>query len=126
VYAGHLCVPAHAHAQARALIHFHSVPGPGTVALREIRKYQKTVDLLIRKLPFVRLCKEILNDFNDRDHGVTRFQTGAVACMQEAVEALAVTLFENANLCALHAKRVTVMPKDFQLVTRLLHIPTRH
>ncbi|CAI0408053.1 unnamed protein product [Linum tenue] len=74
---------------------------PGTVALREIRKYQKSTELLIRKLPLQRLVREIAQDF------------------KEAAEAYLVGLFEDTNLCAIHAKRVTIMPKDIQLARRI-------
>ncbi|KAG6783413.1 hypothetical protein POTOM_012860 [Populus tomentosa] len=84
---------------------------PGTVALREIRKYQKSTELLIRKLPFQRLVREIAQDFKTD----LRFQSSAVAALQEAAEAYLVGLFEDTNLCAIHAKRVTIMPKDIQL-----------
>ena len=88
---------------------------PGTVALREIRKYQKSTDLLIRKLPFQRLVREIAQDFKSD----LRFQSSAVAALQEASEAYLVGLFEDTNLCAIHAKRVTIMPKDIQLARRI-------
>ncbi|KAJ8446317.1 hypothetical protein Cgig2_005848 [Carnegiea gigantea] len=88
---------------------------PGTVALREIRKYQKSVDLLIRKLPFQRLVREIAQDFQTD----LRFQSHAVLALQEAAEAYLVGLFEDTNLCALHAKRVTIMPRDLQLARRI-------
>lgn len=88
---------------------------PGTVALREIRKYQKSTDFLIRKLPFQRLVREIAQDY----HTDLRFQTVAVAAIQEASEAYLVSLFEDTNMCALHAKRVTIMPKDMQLARRI-------
>merc|ERR1712127_479558 len=81
---------------------------PGTVALREIRKFKKSTDLLIRKLPFQRLVREIANDFKTD----LRFQSSAVLALQEASEAYMVGLFEDTNLCAIHAKRVTIMPKD--------------
>ena len=83
---------------------------PGTVALREIRRYQKSTDLLIRKLPFQRLVREIAQDFKSD----LRFQGSAVLALQEAAEAYLVSLFEDTNLCAIHAKRVTIMPKDIQ------------
>ena len=82
---------------------------PGTVALREIRKYQKSTDLLIRKLPFQRLVREIAQDFKSD----LRFQGSAVLALQEAAEAYLVGLFEDTNLCAIHAKRVTIMPSTF-------------
>jgi histone H3 len=88
---------------------------PGVVALREIRKYQKNTELLIRKLPFQRLVREIANDFKTD----LRFQSQAVLALQEASEAYLVGLFEDSNLCAIHAKRVTIMPKDIQLARRI-------
>ena len=88
---------------------------PGTVALREIRKYQKSTDLLIRKLPFQRLVREIAQDFKSD----LRFQGTALVALQEATEAYLVSLFEDTNLCAIHAKRVTIIPKDIQLSRRL-------
>jgi len=84
---------------------------PGTVALREIRKYQKSTELLIRKLPFQRLVRETAQDFKSD----LRFQGTAVLALQEASEAYLVSLFEDTNLCAIHGKRVTIMPKDIQL-----------
>ena len=88
---------------------------PGTVALREIRRYQKSTDLLICRHPFQRLVREIVMDFK----GDARFQASAVLAMQEAAEAYLVGLFEDSNLCAIHAKRVTIMPKDIQLAQRI-------
>jgi histone H3 len=120
---------------------------PGTVALREIRKYQKSTELLIRKAPFQRLVREIAQDFKND----LRFQSTAVLALQEAAEAYLVRycfrrvrvlvdfavplltiayflnvpfsfqvgLFEDTNLCAIHAKRVTIMPKDIQLARRI-------
>ena len=88
---------------------------PGTVALREIRRYQKSVDFLIRKLPMQRLVREIAQDFK----ADLRFQSTALLATQEASEAYLVGLFEDTNLCAIHAKRVTIMPKDIQLARRI-------
>ena len=88
---------------------------PGTVALREIRRYQKSTDLLIRKLPLQRLVREVAQDFKTD----LRFQSSAVMALQEASEAYLVGLFEDTNLCAIHAKRVTVMPKDMHLARRI-------
>jgi len=88
---------------------------PGTVALREIRRYQKSTELLLRKLPFQRLVREIAQDYKTD----LRFQSAAVAALQEAAEAYLVGLFEDTNLCAIHAKRVTIMPKDIQLARRI-------
>ena len=88
---------------------------PGTVALREIRRYQKSTELLIRKLPFQRLVREIAQDFKTD----LRFQSSAVMALQECSEAYLVGLFEDTNICAIHAKRVTIMPKDMQLARRI-------
>lgn len=88
---------------------------PGTKALREIRRYQKSTELLIRKLPFQRLVKEIAQGFKTD----LRFQASAVAALQEASESYLVGLFEDTNLCAIHAKRVTIMPRDMQLARRI-------
>ena len=88
---------------------------PGTVALREIRCYQKSTELLIRKAPFHRLVREISQDFsNDK-----RYKGTSVLALQEASEAYLVGLFEDTNLCAIHGKRVTIMPKDIQLARRI-------
>ena len=81
---------------------------PGTVALREIWRYQKSTELLIRKLPFNRLVREIAQDIKTD----LRFQAQAIAALQEASEDYLVKLFEDTNLCAIHAKWVTIMPKD--------------
>ncbi|GJY30235.1 histone H3.2-like protein [Tanacetum coccineum] len=80
-----------------------------------IRKYQKSTELLIRKLPFQRLVREITQDFKMD----LRFQSFAVAALQEASEAYLVGVFEVTNICAIHAKRVTIMPKDMQLARRI-------
>jgi histone H3 len=88
---------------------------PGTVALREIRRYQKSTELLIRKLPFQRLVREVCNDIKLD----MRFQSHALMAIQEASEAYLTSLFEDTNLCALHAKRVTIMPCDVQLARRI-------
>ncbi|KAJ9080917.1 histone H3.1 [Entomophthora muscae] len=88
---------------------------PGTVALREIRRYQKSTELLIRKLPFQRLVREIAQDYKTD----LRFQASAIAALQESAEAYLVGLFEDTNLAAIHAKRVTIQPKDILLARRL-------
>ncbi|PIA44668.1 hypothetical protein AQUCO_01700339v1 [Aquilegia coerulea] len=75
----------------------------------------KSTELLIRKLPFQRLVREIAQDFKTD----LRFQSHAVLALQEAAEAYLVGLFEDTNLCAIHAKRVTIMPKDIQLARRI-------
>ena len=95
---------------------------PGTVALKQIRQYQKTTELLIRKLPFQRLVHEIARDsevIKSPLCGKVRFQSAAIMALQEASEAYLVGLFEDSNLCAIHAKRVTIMPKDIQLARRI-------
>ena len=88
---------------------------PGTVALREIRRYQKSTELLLRKLPFQRLVREVASEYK----ADLRFQATAIAALQEATEAYMVSLFEDSNLCAIHGKRVTVQPKDMQLARRI-------
>ncbi|KFD49288.1 hypothetical protein M513_09840 [Trichuris suis] len=88
---------------------------PGTVALREIRPYQKSTELFIQRQPFQQLLQEMAQDFkNDR-----YLQMSAVLALQEAAEAYMVCLFEGTNLCAIHARRVTIMAKDVQLVRRI-------
>lgn len=89
---------------------------PGTVALREIRKYQKSTDLLLRKLPFARLCREVSNSLAPEPF---RWTAEALLAMQEACEDFITHLFEDCNLCAIHAKRVTIMVKDIQLARRI-------
>ena len=84
---------------------------PGTMALREIHRYQKSTELLIRRLPFQRLVREIAQDFKGR----LDFARGTILALQEAAEAYLVGLFEDTNLCTIHAKRITIMPKDIQL-----------
>lgn len=88
---------------------------PGTVALREIRRFQKGTDLLIRKLPFQRLVREVAQELKPD----LRFQSPAVLALQEAAEAYLVGLFQDSNMCAIHAKRVTIMPKDILLARRI-------
>lgn len=88
---------------------------PGTIALREIRKYQKSTDCLLPKLPFQRLV---------RDLAITmvpdiRFQASSLYALQEACEAYLVGLFEDTNQCAIHARRVTIMVRDLQLARRI-------
>ena len=95
---------------------------PGTVALKEIWRYQKSTELLIRKLPFQRLVQEIAGDHKVITSplcGKVRFQSLAIKVLQEASEAYIVGLFEDTNLCDIHAKRVTIMPKDIQLARRI-------
>ena len=87
----------------------------GTAALCDIRHFQKSTALLIRKLPFQRLVREITQDFKTD----LQFQSVAILCLQEAAEAYLVGLFEDTNFCSIHARRVTIMPKDIQLAQRI-------
>ncbi|KAH6956072.1 histone-fold-containing protein [Ilyonectria robusta] len=88
---------------------------PGTVSLREIRKFQQSTDLLIPRLAFQRLIKEIALFVKSP----VRFQSAAIGALQESAECYLATLFEEANLCAIHAKRVTIQKKDIELARRL-------
>lgn len=88
---------------------------PGTVALREIRRYQKSTELLIRKLPFQRLVREIMQEYRTD----LRVQGSALLALQEASEAYLIHLFEDTQLCAIHAGRVGVQPKDMALARRI-------
>lgn len=89
---------------------------PGERALKEIRAYQNSTDLLLRRLPFSRLVREIQMSMSKIEY---RWQGTALLALQEAAEAHLVGLFEDCNLCAIHAKRVTIMPKDMQLARRI-------
>jgi histone H3 len=91
---------------------------PGTKALMEIRKYQKSSLLLIRRLPFSRLVRFLAKDFAKSGHAF-RWQSTAILALQQAAEAYLTGVFEDANLCAIHAKRVTIMPKDILLARRI-------
>jgi len=91
---------------------------PGVLALKEIRKYQKTANLLIPKTPFRRWAREIAQEIGALS-GEARWHVNALEALQEAAEAYVVGLFEDSNLCAIHARRVTVMPRDMQLARRL-------
>jgi histone H3 len=84
----------------------------GTVGLREIRWYQQTTELLLRKSPFIRLVRELAQDFKSD----LRFTAEAIECLQTACEAFVIRRFQNANLCTLHGNRVTIFPKDMKLV----------
>jgi histone H3 len=88
----------------------------GERALKEIRAYQSSTDLLIRRLPFARLVREIQQTMMRE---TLRWQGTAILALQEAAEAHLVGLFEDANQCAIHGKRVTIMPKDMQLARRI-------
>eukprot|EP00543_Licmophora_paradoxa_P006617 CAMPEP_0202458772 /NCGR_PEP_ID=MMETSP1360-20130828/27977_1 /ASSEMBLY_ACC=CAM_ASM_000848 /TAXON_ID=515479 /ORGANISM="Licmophora paradoxa, Strain CCMP2313" /LENGTH=139 /DNA_ID=CAMNT_0049079485 /DNA_START=31 /DNA_END=450 /DNA_ORIENTATION=+ len=89
---------------------------PGERALKEIRQFQSSTDLLLRRLPFARLVRELQIGMTRVEY---RWQGTAILALQEAAEAHLVSLFEDANLCAIHGKRVTVMPKDMQLARRI-------
>ena len=89
---------------------------PGTVALREIRKYQKSTEPIIPRAPFARVVKEAMDKFSD---SVTRVQAQAVMALQHATEDLAVDLFQDSVLCMAHAKRVTIKPVDMSLAIRI-------
>eukprot|EP00039_Didymoeca_costata_P000823 m.47395 g.47395 ORF g.47395 m.47395 type:complete len:145 (-) comp10495_c0_seq2:69-503(-) len=91
---------------------------PGTKALHEIRRYQKSTELLFRKLPFARVVREVSLPFY-AGREPFRWQAMAILALQEAAEAFLVHLFEDANLCAIHAKRVTIMTRDIQLARRI-------
>ena len=91
---------------------------PGTKALMEIRRYQKATDLLVPKLPFSRLVREIATSIIPRGKEI-RFQSSALLALQEAAEAYLVQLMEDTVLCAIHAKRVTIMPRDMRLARRI-------
>ena len=86
------------------------------MALMEIRRYQRTSELLIRKLPFQRLVRELAQDYHVE---ALRFQASAVEALQQASEDYLVGIFQHANRAAIHAKRVTIMPKDIQLARRI-------
>jgi histone H3 len=89
---------------------------PGEKALKEIRAYQTSTDLLIRRLPFARLVREIQQEMSRTTYS---WQGSAILALQEAAEAHLVGLFDDSNLCAIHGKRVTIMPKDMQLARRI-------
>jgi len=85
------------------------------LALREIRKYQRSTSLLIKKAPFMRLCRELAQSYKQE----LRWQTTAVLAIQEAAEAYLTALFEDVNLIAIHSGRVTIQPKDLALSLRI-------
>ena len=87
---------------------------PGTIALREIKKYQKTTNPLIAKAPFGRVVREIVNQ-----HGQYSLTPSALECFQTASEGEIVQMMEVSQLAALNSKRVTLQPKDIQLIMRI-------
>ncbi|AOW01650.1 YALI0B13508p [Yarrowia lipolytica CLIB122] len=92
---------------------------PGQKALKEIRRYQRGTELLIAKLPFARVVREVALNYLGSEYGNLQWQSMALLALQEAAEAFLVHLFEDVNLCAIHAKRVTIMQKDMQLARRI-------
>lgn len=88
---------------------------PGTIALREIRKYQKTTDMLLRRLPFQRFCREVASTFKSD----VRFKLETLSSVQESIENFLTNVFEEANMCVKHCNRVTLMPKDLKLVYKM-------
>jgi histone H3 len=96
---------------------------PGTRALMEIRKYQKSVDHLIPAKPFCRLVKDILSELSSGKDAPYRMQSKALEAVQEAAEAYMTGIFEDCNLVAIHARRVTVMSKDLALICRIRGLP---
>ncbi|KAF8383671.1 hypothetical protein PRIPAC_72813 [Pristionchus pacificus] len=90
----------------------------GEGALKEIRRYQRNGELLIPKMPFRRLVRDIMEKAN-RGPDPLRIQSMAVDALQEAAETYLTGLFEDANMCAIHGRRVTVMVKDIDLVRRI-------
>ena len=84
---------------------------PGTVALREIRQYQKGYDLMLPKLPFQRLVREVAQKIKPD----LRFQSAALVAIQEAAEMYIIRVFKETNLCAIHAGRVMITPQDMKL-----------
>lgn len=112
-----------ADAASSSLLHHHKRRyRPGTVALREIRQYQRSTELLLRKLPFRRLVREILMDTVGTR--VNFIQREAFVVLQEATEAYMVGLMQDANLCAIHAKRTTLLPADMALANRIRGLHT--
>jgi histone H3 len=112
------CCVAHNHFQTPSLNYYisFSITPTGEAALREIRKYQNSTSLLLRRLPFARLVREIQYSMTRQPY---RWQGSALLALQEATEAHLIGLFEDCNLCAIHGKRVTIMPKDMQLARRI-------
>lgn len=95
---------------------------PGTVAMREIRRYQRTYDLLIPRLPFNKLVRDLAYEILKEemgDNAKLQFQASALDGLQEATEHYLVKLLEDSNLNAIHANRVTVQPKDIKLARRI-------
>ncbi|KAE9555702.1 hypothetical protein FO519_001054 [Halicephalobus sp. NKZ332] len=92
---------------------------PGYRALKEIRRQQASTEMLFRITPFTRVIKEIMYQITPREY---RIQSTAIRALMEAAQSFFITLFESSNLCTAHAKRVTLMTSDIQLVRRILHM----
>lgn len=90
---------------------------PGQLALKQIKQLQNSTDLQIPRLRFHRLVREITQTFSD--DGSYKYQPAALNALQEAAEAYLIYLFEDTNLCCIHARRVTIMPRDIQLARRI-------
>lgn len=93
---------------------------PGTVALREIRKFQRSTEILTKKAPFRRVLDQICME----EGGLTeqfRLQSDIIPLLQEAAQSHLIQVMEDANLCTIHAKRITVKPIDVQLARRVRH-----
>ena len=90
---------------------------PGTVALREIRRYQKSTELLLRKIPFQRLVREVVTKIYPNEN--YRFQSTALLALQEASEDYLVRMFSQVNDLAIHGKRVTIKPEDIHIWGRI-------
>lgn len=93
---------------------------PGTVALRDIRKFQKGTEMLLNKGPFVRLVREVVKEYTSNDKGI-RFTKQSLIALQTAVEAEMIRLLGYTNEAAIHAKRVTIQPKDLKFAKKLLN-----
>eukprot|EP01120_Amphizonella_sp_Union-15-10_P001145 TRINITY_DN11195_c0_g1_i1.p1 TRINITY_DN11195_c0_g1~~TRINITY_DN11195_c0_g1_i1.p1 ORF type:complete len:228 (-),score=24.00 TRINITY_DN11195_c0_g1_i1:58-741(-) len=94
----------------------------GEAAIEEIKRQQKLTTSCLPKAPFVRIVKAIMNDelsFVKRNIDPLRISRGALTVLQEALEDHLISIFEDTNLCAIHAKRVTIMPKDLGLAARI-------
>jgi histone H3/H4 len=89
---------------------------PGVVALRQIKYYQNSTDLLIRISPFQRLVKEIADQLVAGNGEKYRWKLTALEALQAATESYLVALMEDTNKAAIHAKRVTIRPEDLHLV----------
>ncbi|KAI1287359.1 histone H3.3 [Halotydeus destructor] len=91
---------------------------PGTLALREIRRLQKSTELLIPRSRFQRVVREVAQELFSGDF---KWQTASLQALQEAAESYLLGIFEDSNLCAIHSRRVTIMPRDVHLTRRIRH-----